>query len=68
MNGTTIIFAVILYSLIFIFYRYSNGKAKVRPEKKQAYENWLKAYGTTARKACITILIIYTIVLVVQLI
>lgn len=59
---------VLFYCLIIIFYWYSKGRFTVKDEMKERYAEWVNKYGTKASKACLKLLIIYTVLLISQLI
>lgn len=67
MSWFQLLLVLLFYCLIGMFYWYSKGKFNVKDEKKEKYAEWVNKYGSKASKACVKLLIIYTVILIFQL-
>jgi hypothetical protein len=56
-------FSIIMY----LGFKYANGKWKVSESKKSDYLIWSDKHGKTIKKALITISIIYGVAMVIQI-
>ena len=65
---TSIIGLTIFYTFMFNFYKYANGKWNVSNEKKEKYLLWLDSHGKGAKKAIITLSIMYGLGMTLQII
>jgi len=62
-----ILLAALFYLLIGTCYWYSKGWFSIQENRKKQYIEWVNKYGSKASRACVTLLIIYTIILIFQL-
>ncbi|PIZ10612.1 MAG: hypothetical protein COY55_07880 [Flavobacteriaceae bacterium CG_4_10_14_0_8_um_filter_31_99] len=65
MENYKLLLPIILYTILITIYLYSIGRFNVKKEKD--YKLWVKQKGKKLSKAIIIIGIIYTILLVLQL-
>jgi hypothetical protein len=64
---TSSLIGIIVFSAVmYLGYRYANGKWKVSDEKQSAYDNWNEKYGKMLRRAIIVISILYGILMAFQ--
>ncbi|MGS2727902.1 hypothetical protein ACU8DI_14930 [Psychroserpens sp. BH13MA-6] len=64
---TSIIGIVVFATIIYLGFKYANGKWKVSESKKADYLNWTEKHGKKVKKVIITISIIYGISMLIQI-
>lgn len=63
-----LLLALLFYGLMAFFYLYYKGKIKVKEEKRDKYLNWIEKNGERSSKAITTLVIIFSILFVFNLI
>lgn len=67
-NTIQILLALIFYGLMYFFYTYSQGKYNIREEKREKYNRWVEKNGERCSKSIKSIVIIFTLVFLLNLI
>ncbi|WP_124981484.1 hypothetical protein [Nonlabens xiamenensis] len=64
---TSIIGITFFAVIIYLGFKYADGKWKVSESKKTKYVNWSNEHGKTIKKGIIIISIIYGILMIIQI-
>lgn len=66
-NLFELLFALSFYGLMWYLYSYSNGKHKVKEEKKERYVLWVEKNGVKVSKGIRTLTILFTALFILKL-